>query len=61
MPKGLARWPSPTEYIRPPGGQTLPQWSYSFDSFEEPALVSGLRVVCPSFAPGSRCATVTRL
>src|SRR4029077_13365396 len=32
---------------------------YSVDSSEEPAFVCGLRVVCPSFARGSRCANVT--
>lgn len=30
------------------------------DSFNESALMSGLRVVLPSFARGSRCANVTR-
>jgi hypothetical protein len=62
MPNALARRPVTHRiHSSPADGRILPPWPYLVDSFEESALISGLRVVRPSFARGSRCATVTRL
>jgi len=49
MPKAPAKRPVAHRiHPSPANGRILPQWPYLVDSFEESALVSGLRVADPA-------------